>query len=90
MSVSEEQLLAALRSLEPTRWADVLDFIAYLRWQDQTEASHFINKRVMTARDLLQSDLVGLWSDRQDIDDNLDFAHRLRHAADSFGRGSEW
>ena len=41
----------------------------------------------MTARDLLQSDLVGLWADRDDIGDSLSFARRLRRQAEY--RGNE-
>lgn len=32
----------------------------------------------MTARDLLQSGLVGIWKDRDDISDSPEFARRLR------------
>lgn len=34
-----------------------------------------------TAADLLASDLVGLWEDRADIHDSLDYAHQLREQA---------
>jgi hypothetical protein len=35
----------------------------------------------MTARDLLNSGLVGLWKDRDDIGDSVEFARELREAA---------
>lgn len=38
------------------------------------------NKR-LTARDLLNSPLVGLWKDREDIGDSLEFARKLRDTA---------
>ena len=35
-------------------------------------------RRHMTARDLLDSGLVGMWADREDIGDSLEFARQLR------------
>lgn len=35
-----------------------------------------------TAGDLLRSDLFGLWKDREDIGDSLEFARRLRMEAE--------
>jgi len=34
--------------------------------------------KALTARDLLTSDLVGMWADRKDITDSLAFARMLR------------
>jgi len=36
----------------------------------------------MTAADLLESGLVGLWEDRNDIADSVEFARRLRQLAE--------
>jgi hypothetical protein len=36
----------------------------------------------LTARALLQSELVGLWEDRDDISDSLTFARQLRRRAE--------
>jgi hypothetical protein len=36
----------------------------------------------LTANDLLQSGLVGLWADREDIPDSVEFARQLRHTAE--------
>jgi len=39
------------------------------------------SKPIMTGMDLLESGLVGMWTDRDDITDNLEFARSLgRHA----------
>lgn len=38
--------------------------------------------RVMTAGDLLESGLVGMWADRTDIEDSVEFARRLRRQAE--------
>ena len=35
----------------------------------------------LTARDLLHSGLIGLWKDRQDIGDSVDYAQKLRDQA---------
>lgn len=35
-----------------------------------------------TANDLLQSGLVGLWADREDIPDSIEFARQLRLTAE--------
>jgi len=37
----------------------------------------------MTARDLLDSGLVGLWADREDITDSSEFARHLREKAET-------
>ena len=58
---------------------EVLDFIGYLRSASVRAASH---QQQLTARELLQSGLVGLWADRDDIDDSLSFARRLREQAE--------
>jgi hypothetical protein len=41
-------------------------------------------KRVkpLTAGDLLRSPLFGLWKDREDIGDSVEFAHKLRTEAE--------
>ena len=42
--------------------------------------------RVMTAGDLLESGLVGMWGDRTDIGDSVQFARRLREQAERRGK----
>lgn len=37
--------------------------------------------RPMTARDLLDSELVGMWADRTDIGDSSEYARQLREQA---------
>lgn len=77
--VTRDQILDELHGLEPERWAEVLDFIGYLRSVSQRAQSE---RRPPTARDLLESGLVGLWADREDIRDNLAFARKLRRQAE--------
>ena len=45
--------------------------------------------RVWTLGDLLSSGLVGLWSDRRDIEDSVEFARALRKAAEGRGRAGD-
>lgn len=40
-----------------------------------------VSQRTMTAADLLQSGLVGLWANRNDLGNSQDFARRLREEA---------
>ena len=44
--------------------------------------------RPMRASDLFKSGLVGVWSKRQDIDDSIMFARKLRRQAQRRGRAS--
>ncbi len=48
-------------------------------WEKVSQTS---GKKNLTARDLLQSELIGLWADRSDIDDSLSYARQLRHQAE--------
>jgi hypothetical protein len=76
--VTEQQILAELHKLSPTQWSEVIKFINFLKYQSQHEP---IGKN-LTARDLLQSELVGLWADRSDIGDSLSYARQLRQQAE--------
>ena len=80
-TVTEKQVLDELRGLEPDRWLEVLDFIGYLKHRASLERAQ-PPPRELTARDLLHSELVGLWADRDDIGDSLSFARQLRQQAE--------
>ena len=82
--ITEKMILKALLNLEPESWVEVLDFIGYLR-QRQKMGMAKPAPRQMTARDLLQSGLVGLWADRTDINDSVVFARQLRERAEQRG-----
>jgi hypothetical protein len=67
------------------RWVEVMSLLDALKGAEPP---------IRTASDLLQSGLVGLWADRDDLKDGRTFAHRLRQqaetrrgAADAPGRG---
>ncbi|HBI45736.1 MAG TPA: hypothetical protein DDY78_23220 [Planctomycetales bacterium] len=74
MVVSEQAILDALHQIPVERWDEVLLF---LQRQNPGEQA------VYTAADLLQSGLVGLWADRDDIGDSREFARRLRRQAEN-------
>lgn len=80
-NVTEKQVLEELSDLEPSRWSEVLDFIGYLK---ERGGRHQARSGVYqwTARDLLESRIVGLWADRDDISNSLEYARRLRHEAE--------
>jgi hypothetical protein len=81
MTVTEKQIMGELTGLDPTRWDEVLDFIAFLkhRVRPGTMPSR---SRQLTARKLLKSEIVGMWADRQDIGNSLTFARQLRYQAE--------
>jgi hypothetical protein len=45
------------------------------------ESSTKSTKRHLTASSLLHSELIGLWSDRKDIEDSAGYARQLRERA---------
>lgn len=83
--IDEGTVLSALHSLQPEQWPEVLDFIGYLR--HRSTLAHSGSKQ-LTAIDLARSDLVGMWADRSDIEDSLDFARQLRHTAEHRSAGN--
>ncbi len=74
MAVSEQTIVNALRQVPAERWDDVLSFVQSLKPGEPP---------VYTAADLLQSDLVGFWADRDDLGDSTEFARRLRREAEN-------
>jgi hypothetical protein len=79
--VTETQIIEELRQLESTRWFEVRDFIGYLKHCVVLEREQ-AHTHELTASELLRSDLVGLWADRQDIGDSLTYARQLRQQAE--------
>ena len=85
--VEEKEILKALHDLEQERWPQVLNFISYLKYRRTREPESATKPR--TAEDLLQSELVGLWADRDDIVDSLGFARQLRRQAEHRHRNND-
>ena len=87
-SVTEKQVLEELSELKPSRWPEVLDFIGYLKERDSRARAESGNRELI-ARDLLESRVVGLWADRDDIGNSLEYARRLRHEAEHRRRSAQ-
>jgi hypothetical protein len=84
-AVTEKEVLAELKGLEPSRWPEVLDFIGYLKERAAASKKLRPHSRELTASELLDSELVGLWADREDIGDSAAFARKLRYCAEHRG-----
>jgi hypothetical protein len=80
-TATKKQILNQLHELDPTQWREVLDFIGYLKHREALRREQSYRPE-MTARDLLQSELVGIWADREDIKDSLAFARQLCRRAE--------
>ena len=80
-SVTGKRVLEELMDLEPSHWFEVLDFIGYLKERESREQVG-IGESELTAQGLLESGLVGLWADRDDIGNNLEYARQLRREAE--------
>jgi|GEM_PF-496694 replicative DNA helicase len=55
------------------------------RGKEITRSVRATKKRGMTARQLATSEIVGLWADRTDIGDSVEFARQLREKAQRRG-----
>lgn len=73
-TICEESILNAVRQVPTERWPEILHFLAGL--QEGAAPIH-------TAAELSQSDMVGLWGDRNDLGDSRDFARQLRQQAET-------
>jgi hypothetical protein len=80
-NIAQQQVLDELQALEPNRWFEVLDFISFLKERAGRERAA-AGQQELTARALLQSDIVGLWAERDDIGDSREYARRLRQEAE--------
>jgi hypothetical protein len=81
MSTNEQEIIEALQGLDPNHWSEVRDFILFLRQRAAKERGRE-HTRQMTASDLLESGLMGLWEHREDIGNSLEFARKLRNEAE--------
>ena len=56
------------------------EVIVLLRDDDISSGSA---RKSMTAADLLKSELIGMWADREDLEDSVKFARQLRSKAET-------
>jgi hypothetical protein len=82
--VSEQAILDALHEVPRERWGEVLNFLRAKRAAAGPKQPDSTADLTPTA--LLASGLVGMWLDRSDIGDSLEFAQRLRVEAQTRSR----
>jgi len=78
--ITEQDILGELHSLPHNKWGEILQFINFLKYQSKSQINQ--NSETLTAHNLLESELVGLWVDRSDIKDSLSYARQLRQQAE--------
>jgi hypothetical protein len=76
ITISEEMILHALRRVPKAHWDAVLQFLETLE----------NSAPIRTSLDLLHSDMIGLWADRDDLGDSREFTRRLRQEAETRDR----
>ncbi len=82
---TEQQILKELRKLAPGQWAKILSFIVSMR-RRSTPRLEKPGLQALSAKEILNSDLVGLWSDRPEVENSLSFARQLRRNAEHVRR----
>ena len=80
MAVTEQEILDALHKVPVERWDAVLSFVQSLDPSGQP---------VFTGADMLKSGIVGMWADRDDIEDPIEFARGLRRQAENRQRAND-
>jgi hypothetical protein len=66
---------------EPVNLPEGTPLVLHVESPAQPPQEQKAESRGMTAGELLQSGFVGLWKDREDIGDTLEFARKLRDRA---------
>lgn len=78
--ITPDQILNAIQHVPPERWAEALRAIENL--QEPPTISEPTSSCLRTGTDLLDSPLIGIWSDRSDVANNHQFARELRRQAE--------
>lgn len=78
-NVNEAQVLEVLRKVPSERWPDVLRYVSGLIGASTDGASP---SPIRTAAELANSEAVGLWAERKEVDDTQRFARKLREQAE--------
>jgi hypothetical protein len=66
---------------EPVNLPEGIPLVLHVESPPQPPQEQATTPRGMTAGELLNSGFVGLWKDREDIGDSLEFARKLRDRA---------
>jgi hypothetical protein len=78
-TVNEQALLEELHQVPRDRWTEVLTFIRSLQPVEHRTSGV---TPICAGVDLAGSDLIGIWADREDIQDSREFARDLRRRAE--------
>jgi hypothetical protein len=79
-AVTSEQILDALQRVPAERWGKVLQVIEDLETSHATAKS--LKAPFVKGIDLRNSDLIGIWADRNDLGPDREFADKLRRQAE--------
>ncbi len=94
-TVTVSQIYERVRQLPKYKLPVVFDFVSYLAnqpkefqtrqtgvsSQEDTDVNVLVDRPRLTAKELLESELIGLWKDREDIEDSVLYARHLRSQA---------
>lgn len=80
ITIDEQTILDSLRHAPVGRWAEVLRFIDALNDPDPA---------IRTGVDLLQSGMVGMWADREDLGNRQEFARQSRRRAEACPKAAD-
>ena len=78
-AVNEQIIVEELHQIPQERWGEVLTFLRSLQPKSQPTTT---DQPIITGTDLAGSDLIGVWAERTDVKDGLDFARQLRQRAE--------
>jgi len=76
--VTEKVLLDAFHRIPRERWPELLQLLSTFEWPHSSSAV----PPIITGLDLLESNMIGVWADREDIRDRQQFARDLRARAE--------
>jgi hypothetical protein len=79
LTINEQTIVAELHQVPEARWGEVLTFIRSLHRLPQEFTPE---TAIRSGADLIGSELIGMWADRNDITDNHEFARQLRLKAE--------
>jgi hypothetical protein len=78
-SIDEKTILKELRQIPQKHWGRILAFLRSLQPGKELSAAE---RPILAGADLVGSDLIGMWADRNDIENSHEFARQLRYQAE--------
>lgn len=77
-TVNEQEIVNALHQVPIERWPEVLQVLEAFKQRPERSSGL---RPILKGTDLIDSDLIGIWTDRTDITDSREFARQLRERA---------